>query len=52
MPDWLIFAYYVKGRSKDIIFYSPDTCLDLPVVYLAVDAALMQACANLFAVCH
>jgi hypothetical protein len=48
----LIFGQYVKERGKDIIFFTSHTCLVLPVVHLTVDASVMQACSNLFAVCN
>jgi hypothetical protein len=51
MPIQLIFEVYVKERGKDIIFFASHTCLVLQVVYLTVDSSVMQACANLFAVC-
>jgi len=46
----LIFGEYVKEHRKDIIFFASHTCLDLPVVYLTVDAGIVQACSNLFTV--
>jgi|AMWB02.1.fsa_nt_gi hypothetical protein len=48
----LIFGEYVKERRKDIIFFASHTRLVLQVVYLTVDTAVMQACANLFTVCN
>ena len=50
MPIQLIFVGYVKERFKDIIFFASHTRLVLQVVYLTVDTAVMQACANLFTV--
>jgi len=52
MPIQLIFGGYVKERLKDIIFFASHTCLVLPVVYLSVDTGVMQACADLLAVCN
>lgn len=52
MPIQLIFGANVKERRKDIIFFASHPCLVLPVVYLAMDTAVMQACANLFTVYH
>lgn len=48
----LIFGVYVKERRKDIIFFASHTCLVLQVVYITMDTALMQACANMFTVCN
>ena len=51
MPIQLIFVGYVKERFKDIIFFASHTGMVLQVVYLTVDTAVVQACANLFTVC-
>lgn len=52
MPIQLIFGGYVKERLKDIIVFASHTCLVLQVVYLTVDTAVVQACANLFTICN
>jgi hypothetical protein len=45
-----IFDDYVEQSCKDIIFFTANTCMVIPRINISVDAAIMQAYTNMFAV--
>jgi hypothetical protein len=48
----IIFDCDVKYGCKDIIFFTANTGLALPLVNIAIDTSFMPACANMFTVRH
>lgn len=50
MPIQLIFEPDAKHIGKDIIFFTANTCMVLPVVHITLDTCLMPSCSNMLAV--